>query len=164
MTSIPTSPWDLDHFYIKSSDDQGHGQKISARVPSGITRAAELILASKQFPYLEAISDLVRDGFYREVLFLGQNCGDGKIKGVLAGIKAAQVIIEEELARSKIEDMVKNTDETFMNTPDEYRKKQKAEEVTKALSSGGDDYWNRQALKALHRRLPTYFKESESSK
>ena len=153
--NLPSDPYDLDSYFIKPTDEKGHGDKVQARVPPDLSRVVDIIISSKKFPYRTS-SDFFRDAIWRLAGLLAPKVDSYEGTTIIARLSIMEEILKPvkagELLLKEIEDLGLRL--LALDNLSEKKKLVKAiEENLKKVSS---DYWRDRCLRTLKERYGEY--------
>jgi len=102
---FPVDPYSLDEFYIKPTDEKGHGQKIQARITPDLARLVEILVASKRFPY-KTPPDFVRDATWRLAGLLASVDDSHQASDLMTRLNMMEDLNEEQAGYERLSQVV----------------------------------------------------------
>lgn len=152
---LPQDPYSLDQFFIKPTDERGHGNKVQARIPPDLARVVEIIAQSGKFPYRTA-SDVFRDSIWRLAGLLAPRVDDYESKTIMAKLRAVEETLKAQEAGEGLMRVIDNLGLRLMALDDAEERKKLAGKVRKEFSTVTEDYWRKRALRVLKERYGEY--------
>ena len=153
--NLPSDPYSLEQFFIKPTDERGHGDKVSARVPPDLSRMVEIIVHSKKFPY-QTSSDFFRDAVWRLCGLLAGEVDSYEITTIMAQLGAAEEILKPVEAGEKLLKVLDNLGSRLMALDDNNERKKMVGSVGEAFGQVKDPYWRKRCLRLLKERYGEY--------
>jgi len=153
--NLPQDPYDLDSFFIKPTDEKGHGNKINARVPPDLSRLVDIIVSSRMFPY-KTSSDFFRDAVWRLAGLLAPKIEIHEGTTIMAKLGAVEEILKTQEAGEKLLHVVDNLSQKLMMVDSVEERKKLVGKVKKNFEQVKEVYWKDRCLKALKERFGEY--------
>jgi len=137
---FPADPYSLDEFYIKPTDEKGHGQKVQARITPDLARLVEILVASKKFPY-KTPPDFFRDAIWRLCGLLVSEVDSHQANDLMTRLNMMEDLDEEHLGYERLSKSVSNLGMRLLEVRSlDHRRKLVREQYS--LASGiKNDYW-----------------------
>lgn len=154
--NLPGDPYDLNQFFIKSTDERGHGNKIQARIPPDLARIVEIIVASKRFPY-QTSSDLLRDSIWRLAGLLAPKVDSYELTTIMAQLSASEELLKPVEAGEKLMKVLDNLGLRLMALDSNDERKKLVGKIKEELERVREPYWKERALRTLKERYGEYF-------
>jgi hypothetical protein len=110
MSDDEVSLAQLDQFLVPGADDKGRSHTIALNVPPMLARQADIILASKRFPYASQ-KDMVRHGFVRHMGWLSNEIRKSIPSHHLAMFESISELVRDDDYHMKMEGVFLNLDE-----------------------------------------------------
>lgn len=102
--------YDPSHFYVRSTDGRGHGEKMSLTVPPDLLGRVQALIESRKFPY-RTTHDLMRDALLHRLHALNDIVLDPNLTEFLNQQRLAHVLEQQRM-------MVQQAKETIDLTRD----------------------------------------------
>jgi len=152
---LPIDPYSLEEFFVKPTDEKGHGDKVSARVPPDLSRLVEVIVASKKFPY-KTSSDLFRDAIWRLAALLSPHIDSFEGTTIIARLNIMEEILKPYRAGEKLVAEIDSLGLSLLAL-DSLSEKKRLVGITKEnLEQVSSPYWRERALKLLREKYGEY--------
>ena len=153
--NLPQDPYDLDSFFIKPTDERGHGDKINARVPPDLARLVDIIVSSKMFPY-KTSSDFFRDAVWRLAGLLAPKIEYHEGTTIMAKLGAVEEILKVQEDGEKLLRVVDNLSQRLMVVDTIEEKRKLVGKVKKNFEQVKEVYWRDRCLRTLRERFGEY--------
>jgi len=153
--NLPQDPYDLDQFFIKPTDEKGHGNKINARVPPDLSRLVDIIVSSKMFPY-KTSSDFFRDAVWRLAGLLAPRIEYHEGTTIMAKLGAVEEILRTQEAGEKLLHVVDELSQRLIMVDNTEEKKKLVGKVKKNFEQVKETYWRDRCLRTLKERFGEY--------
>lgn len=153
--NLPSDPYSLEQFFIKPTDERGHGDKVAARIPPDLARVVEIIVHSKKLPY-QTSSDFFRDAVWRLAGLLAPQIDSHEITTIMGQLGAVEELLKPMEAGEKLLKVLDNMGTRLMALDDNEERKKLVARVKERISQVKDDYWRERTLRALRDRYGEY--------
>lgn len=153
--NLPSDPYVLDQFFIKPTDERGHGDKVQARIPPDLARIVEIIVASKRFPY-QTVSDLFRDSIWRLAGLLAPKVDSFELTTIIAQLRASEELLKPVEAGEKLLKVLDNLGLRLMALDSNDERKRLVKTIEKEFGRVREPYWKERALRTLKERYGEY--------
>jgi Arc/MetJ-type ribon-helix-helix transcriptional regulator len=87
---------------VPAQDAKGHSARLWVRVPPGVERQMEILIAAKKLPY-KTVSDMIRHAISRHLEFLHVHKG-GAPRHLMTSIRATDELVREDDLRAAAEE------------------------------------------------------------
>ena len=154
--NLPSDPYDLDQFFIKPTDERGHGNKVQARIPPDLARLVDIIVSSKKFPY-QTGSDFYRDAIWRLAGLLAPKIDYHEGRTIMAKLRAAEEVLKAQEAGEGLLKVLDNLNFRLAVLDSVEEKKKLVAKIKEDFSSVTEDYWRERALRTLKEKFSEYF-------
>lgn len=104
--------YDPSHFYIKSTDGRGHGEKMSLTVPPEILGRIQAMIETRKFPY-RTTHDFIRDAVLHRLHQLNDVTLDPVLGEFLNQQRLAHVLEQQQLMVQQAKAIVEQSREHF---------------------------------------------------
>ena len=152
---LPQDPYSLDQFFIKPTDEKGHGNKVQARIPPDLARVVEIIAQSGKFPYRTA-SDFFRDSVWRLAGLLAPKVDDYESKTIMAKLRASEETLKVQEAGEGLMRVIDDLGLRLLALDDVEERKKLVGKIRREFSGVTEDYWRKRALRTLKERYGEY--------
>jgi len=153
--NLPRNPYDLDQFFIKPTDERGHGDKIQARIPPDLARIIDIIVSSKKFPY-QTSSDFFRDSVWRLAGLLTPEVDRHEGRTIMAKLRAAEETLKAQEAGEGLLKVLDNLGLRLSALDSIEERKRIVAKIQKEFSTVTEGYWRERALRSLKERYGEY--------
>jgi len=150
-----TDPYDLNEFFVKPTDERGHGPKLNARVPPDLARLVEVIVSSRKFPY-RTESDFFRDAVWRLAGYLAPQIEAYEGTTILAKLMAAEESLKVQEAGEKLLQVIESLGQRLMALDSPTERKRLVGKIESQMAQVKEDYWRERALRLLKERYGEY--------
>lgn len=147
--------YSLTEFFVKPTDDRGHGDKVAARVPPDLARLIDIIVSSRKYPYRTS-SDVLRDFIWRGCSLLAPDLESPEASTILAKLRSIEETLKLSEAGEKLVDMVDGLGLRLLAIDDKDEKKRVVTNVQTNLEEVKSDYWRKRSLKLIRERYGEY--------
>lgn len=138
--NFPNDPYSLDEFFIKPSDEKGHGDKVQARIPPDLARMVEVLAASKKFPY-KTSSDLFRDAVWRLCGLLVPVVDSHQASDLMTRLNMMEDLNEEQQGYERLSQAVNELGLRLLAIKSLEHRKKLVREQYKLAEGIKNDYW-----------------------
>jgi len=153
--NLPSDPYALDQYFIKPTDDRGHGNKIQARIPPDLARIVDIIVASKRFPF-QTTSDFFRDSIWRLAGLLAPKVDSYELTTIMAQLRASEELLKPVEAGEKLLKVLDNLGLRLMALDSNEERKRIVKRIEEEFERVKEPYWKKRALKTLKERYGEY--------
>jgi len=148
-------PYSLDEFFVKPTDEKGHGDKVSARVPPDLARLVEVIVASRRFPY-QTSSDLFRDAIWRLAGFLSTQIDSFEGTTITVKLMASEETLRFQKSHSGLLKVVDDLAVELIALDSRTEKKRVVKRIWDHFESIKEPYWKERAQRSLKEKYGEY--------
>ena len=139
-TLLPVDPYDLNDFYIKPTDEKGHGEKLGARIQPDLARLVEVIVASKKFPY-KTSPDFVRDAIWRLCGLLASVVDSHQASDLMTRLNMMENLNEEQAGYERLSQVVNELGLRLLAIKSPEHRRKLVREQYELASGIRNDYW-----------------------
>jgi len=158
MTDLPSDPYSLDQFFIKPTDDRGHGDKVQARIPPDLARVVEIVARSGKFPYRTS-SDFYRDAIWRLAGLLAPKMETYESNTIMSKLRAVEETLKSQEAGENLMRVIDDLGLRLMALDRLDERKKLVGKVRKEFGWVTEDYWRERALRVLKERYGEYLEQ-----
>jgi len=137
---FPVDPYSLDEFYIKPTDERGHGQKIQARITPDLARLVEVLIASRRFPY-KTSPDFIRDATWRLAGLLASVSDSHQASDIMTRLNMMEELNEEQQGYERLSQVVSDLGLRLLAIRSPKHRKKLVSEQYNLAQGIKNDYW-----------------------
>lgn len=138
--NFPVDPYSLDEFFIKPTDEKGHGDKVSARVTPDLGRIVEVLVSSRKFPY-KTSSDLFRDAIWRLCGLLVSVVDSHQANDLMTRLNMMESLNEEQQGYERLAQAVSEMGLRLLSIRSPEHRKKLVKEQYNLAEGIKNDYW-----------------------
>jgi len=152
---FPIDPYSLDEFFIKPTDEKGHGKKVSARITPDLGRLVEVLVSSRKFPYRTS-SDLFRDAIWRLCGLLTPMADDHQASDLMTRLNMMEDLNEELLRYEKASQVINDLGLRLLAIKSLEHRKEMVKMQYKLAEGIKNDYWRETIVGMIKERYGEY--------
>jgi len=156
--NLPRDPYSLNEYFIKPTDEKGHGPKLNCRVPPDLARLVEVLVASKKFPY-ETSSDFMRDAVWRLCGVLVPQVDSHESATIFAKLRTIQNTLESYKAGEDLIRVIESLGLRLVGLDSKSERKKLVDITRYDMEKVSDPYWRGRALRVLKERFGEYLED-----
>ena len=138
--NFPVDPYSLDEFFIRPTDEKGHGDKVQARITPDLARLMEIIVSSRRFPYRTS-SDLFRDAIWRLCGLLASVVDSHKASDIMTRLNMMEELNEEQLGHERLAQTVNDLGLRLLAIRSPEHRSKLVHQQYKLAEGIKNDYW-----------------------
>ena len=154
-TLLPVDPYSLNEFFVKPTDEKGHGEKLNARVTPDLARLVEIVVASKKFPY-KTSSDLFRDAIWRLCGLLAPVVDSHQASDLMTRLNMMESLNEEHEGYEKLAQVVNGLGLRLLAIKSPGHKKELIKEQFELARGIRNDYWRELIIEMIKEKYGEY--------